>query len=148
MQELIAPTNFVFLNQSWTQLGTKRSLTSILYDRTGIDLANLTGDKPLQVVQLHSACRGLFERTTTRIADMSYRLLLTRAFVRVVHAMLTAYGSCVTFTTNVHASNGGRVCVESSGHDAAWSLVRRIERERARCILLRVHIVDLNDRGI
>jgi hypothetical protein len=48
LQELIAPDSVTFFNNEWKELGTKHSLTSLLYEITSIDQGVLYSAKVIQ----------------------------------------------------------------------------------------------------
>ncbi|KAH8796289.1 hypothetical protein BGZ57DRAFT_862967 [Hyaloscypha finlandica] len=74
LQELLAPSNVSFCNKSWTEIGTKRTLATILSTITGIPLRVLQGSSPLHctVAQRFSWASS---RQTTRGEDIAYSLL-------------------------------------------------------------------------
>jgi hypothetical protein len=74
LQELIAPSQVVFLSHDWTRLGTKSELRGLVSRITGIDTGILAGGDH------HFVCvaRKMFwasRRQTTRVEDMAYCLL-------------------------------------------------------------------------
>ncbi|KPI43997.1 Vegetative incompatibility protein HET-E-1 [Cyphellophora attinorum] len=82
LQELIAPSNLSFYNQSWSIVGkldrfeaVDSSLSQRLADATGIDLDLLTGVKQLEDFSIAQKLSWAALRSTSRIEDESYCLL-------------------------------------------------------------------------
>ncbi|KAK3984906.1 ankyrin repeat-containing domain protein [Cladorrhinum sp. PSN332] len=74
LQELIAPSVVVFVDENWKDLGTKATLQEVILRRTNIPAAVLAGNGPgnASVAQKMSwAAR----RQTTRVEDIAYCLL-------------------------------------------------------------------------
>ncbi|KAF4630287.1 hypothetical protein G7Y89_g7852 [Cudoniella acicularis] len=74
LQELIAPSIVVFLDQEWQEFGTKSSLQRELSEITGISTNILSGGdvESVSVAQRMSwACK----RETTRVEDLAYSLM-------------------------------------------------------------------------
>ncbi|KAH8719377.1 hypothetical protein GQ44DRAFT_366548 [Phaeosphaeriaceae sp. PMI808] len=74
LQELIAPSMVIFLDQEWQEIGTKSSLQSIISEITGIP------DTILQGADLESASAAqrmswASKRETTRVEDLTYCLI-------------------------------------------------------------------------
>ncbi|KAK2774486.1 37s ribosomal protein rsm22 [Colletotrichum kahawae] len=71
LQELLAPQDLIFYSKSWTKLGEKVSMTSMIEEATGIPAQFLDGFRDASVAQRMSwAAR----RVTTRGEDMAYCL--------------------------------------------------------------------------
>ncbi|KAI0634376.1 hypothetical protein C8Q77DRAFT_747975 [Trametes polyzona] len=75
LQELIAPSNVVFLSSSWLFLGTKLGLAYTLERVTGINADILTGRASVTSVCVAERMRWASSRATTRIEDEAYCLL-------------------------------------------------------------------------
>lgn len=78
LQELLAPSEVVFLDSSWTIIGTKSddcSVTRVLSDCTGIDADILVGHRDLQDVPNAEKMSWASFRETTRAEDLAYCLL-------------------------------------------------------------------------
>ncbi|CAI0652615.1 unnamed protein product [Colletotrichum noveboracense] len=71
LQELLAPQDLVFYSKSWTKLGEKVSMTSIIEEATGIPAQFLGGFRDASVAQRMSWAA---QRVTTRGEDMAYCL--------------------------------------------------------------------------
>ncbi|KAF4878470.1 Vegetative incompatibility protein HET-E-1 [Colletotrichum siamense] len=71
LQELLAPQDLVFYSQSWTKLGEKASMTSMIEEATGIPAQFLGGFLDASVAQRMSWAA---QRVTTRGEDMAYCL--------------------------------------------------------------------------
>ncbi|KAK4158897.1 ankyrin repeat-containing domain protein [Cladorrhinum sp. PSN259] len=74
LQELIAPSVVIFVDENWKELGTKATLQEVIMRRTNIPAAVLAGNGPgdASVAQKMSwAAR----RQTTRVEDIAYCLL-------------------------------------------------------------------------
>jgi hypothetical protein len=74
IEELIAPTFVEFYNQSWIQIGTKRSLWSHISQVTGIDPIILRGSDPTKRT-VAERMSWAASRSTTRVEDAAYCLM-------------------------------------------------------------------------
>ncbi|KAH9858581.1 heterokaryon incompatibility protein-domain-containing protein [Lenzites betulinus] len=75
LQELLAPRCLIFLSETWTFLGTKASLASLLAEITGIDVEILTFRRDIQQVSVARRMSWASRRETTRPEDEAYCLL-------------------------------------------------------------------------
>ena len=72
LQELLAPTYVVFLDDRWNELGTKSTLKDLVSEITRISIAHLTDFKTCSIATKMSwAAR----RETTRVEDTAYCLM-------------------------------------------------------------------------
>lgn len=74
-QELIAPTHVYFYNASWTRIGTKDSLQSLIADTTQIDPSVLQDAANIEQVSVARRMSWAARRVTTRKEDQAYCLL-------------------------------------------------------------------------
>ncbi|EIW54644.1 uncharacterized protein TRAVEDRAFT_130402, partial [Trametes versicolor FP-101664 SS1] len=75
LQELIASRRVFFYTSTWTLLGTKMGLASILEEITGIDFDILTGTASLKSVSVARRMSWAASRETTLVEDKAYCLL-------------------------------------------------------------------------
>jgi len=75
LQELLAPATVIFYNQTWTDIGTKLSLSAHLSIITEIPEAILRGTKSIDEVTIAERMSWAARRRTTRIEDIAYCLL-------------------------------------------------------------------------
>ncbi|KAI0330894.1 HET-domain-containing protein [Cubamyces sp. BRFM 1775] len=75
LQELIAPENVLFLTQTWRVIGSKLGLASLLERATGVSVAILTGEAPVESASVACRMSWASKRKTTRIEDEAYSLL-------------------------------------------------------------------------
>ncbi|KAI0653708.1 heterokaryon incompatibility protein-domain-containing protein [Cubamyces menziesii] len=75
LQELIAPRRVIFLSQTWSVFGCKRSLATVLEIATGVDAAILTGEATLDSVSVARRMSWASKRETKRIEDQAYSLM-------------------------------------------------------------------------
>jgi heterokaryon incompatibility protein (HET) len=75
LQELIAPRDLVFYDESWVPRGSKHTLSEDLSRITGIDLAVLQGGGDLLDVPVARRMAWAALRKTTRVEDLAYCLL-------------------------------------------------------------------------
>jgi hypothetical protein len=75
LQELIAPKNVEFFDQSWSYRGRKHELIDGLARITGINIEVLQRTKPLSSVAVAQKMSWASHRQTTRIEDAAYCLL-------------------------------------------------------------------------
>ncbi|KAI0327191.1 HET-domain-containing protein [Cubamyces sp. BRFM 1775] len=75
LQELVAPSEVVFLSRRWSILGSKSSLCDVIEEITGIDSHILLHLRPLSSVSVAQRMSWASRRTTTRVEDEAYSLL-------------------------------------------------------------------------
>ena len=74
LQELIAPSNMHFFDRRWHYLGSKRTLTDLIVQITGIDEFSLFSSN-LSGVSVARKMSWAAKRETTRVEDIAYCLL-------------------------------------------------------------------------
>ncbi len=74
LQELIAPSVVIFLDQAWQEIGTKSSLQPILSKITSIPPAILQGAQ-LETASVAQRMSWASKRKTTRVEDLAYCLM-------------------------------------------------------------------------
>ncbi|KAE9961583.1 hypothetical protein BLS_001731 [Venturia inaequalis] len=74
LQELLAPPDLEFFSQSWTTIGTKRTLSDIISRITKIP-AKILGGGSLSSVSIATRMSWAANRVTTRLEDVAYSLL-------------------------------------------------------------------------
>jgi ankyrin repeat protein len=74
LQELIAPSTVIFLDQEWKEIGTKSSLQQMISDITGIPASILLGGD-LECASVAQRMSWASMRTTTRLEDLAYCLM-------------------------------------------------------------------------
>ncbi|KAH7925557.1 HET-domain-containing protein [Leucogyrophana mollusca] len=77
LQELIAPTVVIFFGKDWVEIGSKRSLVSVLVEITGVDKEVLLKDNRHTVMHVSAAKKMAWaaQRETTRVEDRAYSLM-------------------------------------------------------------------------
>jgi hypothetical protein len=75
LQEMIAPTEAVFFDQSWRYIGTRTELAQYISDITNVDVQLLKNKKGLSRFSCAQKLSWAAGRQTTRIEDRSYSLL-------------------------------------------------------------------------
>lgn len=75
LQELIAPSDMIFFDKKWKEMGTKSSLGERISDRTGIPHAILSGSEPLETASLAQRMSWAAGRNTTKTEDRAYCLM-------------------------------------------------------------------------
>ncbi|EJF61860.1 HET-domain-containing protein, partial [Dichomitus squalens LYAD-421 SS1] len=75
LQELIAPSEVVFLSMDWASFGTKHSMARVLEGITGIDEAVLKHEQSLDEISVARRMSWASRRETTRVEDEAYSLL-------------------------------------------------------------------------
>jgi Heterokaryon incompatibility protein (HET) len=75
LQELIAPTNLIFVDEGWNVVGTKLDLADAIEAITGISRWVLNGQIPLSSIPLAKRMSWAAARETTRVEDKAYCLL-------------------------------------------------------------------------
>jgi hypothetical protein len=74
LQELIRPSNVIFFASDWTRIGTKDTLSSVIFRITGIPERFLLGDD-LREASVAQRMSWAAKRNTTRVEDIAYCLL-------------------------------------------------------------------------
>ncbi|KAH8890726.1 HET-domain-containing protein, partial [Thozetella sp. PMI_491] len=75
LQELIAPHNFMFVDEDWKDVGTKVDLSGEIEAITGISRWVLDGSQSLASIPLAKRMSWAAARQTTRVEDKAYCLL-------------------------------------------------------------------------
>lgn len=75
LQEVIAPSQVEFYNNTWTMIGTKESLRNQLHCITKIDKEVLQDSHAMKSISVAKKMTWAASRQTTRIEDMAYCLL-------------------------------------------------------------------------
>ncbi|THU96036.1 HET-domain-containing protein [Dendrothele bispora CBS 962.96] len=76
LQELLAPSNIVFYDKDWLEIGTRTSLAELLVSViTRIPAPVLTGDQDLKSCSIAQRMSWAAERRTTRAEDLAYCLM-------------------------------------------------------------------------
>ncbi|KAH7188048.1 ankyrin repeat-containing domain protein [Fusarium flagelliforme] len=75
LQELIAPTEMIFFDKTWHELGTKASLVNVLSERTSIPAAILCDSDQLENTSIAQRMSWAADRVTTRKEDGAYSLM-------------------------------------------------------------------------
>ena len=74
LQELIAPSTVIFLDEKWQIIGTKSSLKQVISDITGIPVDILSG-YDLETASVAQRMAWASKRETTRVEDHAYCLM-------------------------------------------------------------------------
>jgi hypothetical protein len=75
LQELVAPPEVVFFAQDWVQVGTRKSLHSIISGITGIQPAVLTGEKKPKQCHVSERMSWASNREAKAVEDKAYALM-------------------------------------------------------------------------
>ncbi|RAK97676.1 uncharacterized protein BO80DRAFT_496056 [Aspergillus ibericus CBS 121593] len=75
LHELIAPSNLTFLAMDWTEIGCRKSLSSLISNITLIDESVRQGDTHLEKFSIAKRMSWASGRVTTRREDISYCLM-------------------------------------------------------------------------
>ncbi|KAJ4141791.1 hypothetical protein NW768_001009 [Fusarium equiseti] len=75
LQELIAPTEMIFFDKTWHELGTKVSLVHVLSQRTSIPASILCDSEQLDNTSIAQRMSWAADRVTTRKEDGAYSLM-------------------------------------------------------------------------
>ncbi|KAI1173343.1 heterokaryon incompatibility protein-domain-containing protein [Nemania sp. FL0916] len=75
LQELIAPSELVFYDATWTSRGSKSYWKSLLHRETGVDETILDSPSGLKAIPVARRMSWAAHRQTTRTEDMAYCLL-------------------------------------------------------------------------
>ncbi|KAH9889989.1 heterokaryon incompatibility protein-domain-containing protein [Cubamyces lactineus] len=75
LQELLAPSNVLFLSVDWFPLGTKESFSGLIQEITGIDRDILIHRRPLDSVSIARRMSWASKRRASRVEDEAYSLM-------------------------------------------------------------------------
>ena len=75
LQELVAPSELLFLSSDWEVIGSKRELAMLIETISGVDREALLREKPLNKFSVAQRFSWAAQRQTTRIEDRAYSLL-------------------------------------------------------------------------
>ncbi|XRM47648.1 hypothetical protein ABZX51_010617 [Aspergillus tubingensis] len=75
LQELIAPSRVMFLNESWEVLGDRATLRDRLSEYTGIPAGILSGEEDLETSSVAQRMSWAAKRQTRRVEDRAYSLM-------------------------------------------------------------------------
>jgi hypothetical protein len=75
LQELLAPELVTFYSQDWHEIGTKRTLSTLLVSITGVRYEILVGSTPISDACIAERMAWASRRVTSRIEDIAYCLL-------------------------------------------------------------------------
>lgn len=75
LQELLAPADVLFFDSSWTEIGFKTSLTSMISQQTGIDEMALRDGSSFDTYSIAERMSWAANRQTTRVEDEAYCLM-------------------------------------------------------------------------
>ncbi|RYP63503.1 hypothetical protein DL771_009248 [Monosporascus sp. 5C6A] len=75
LQELIAPSKVIFLDEKWKEMGNKTNLQQIVSDCTGIPGSILSGEDDLATFSIAQRMSWAAQRETSRIEDRAYYLM-------------------------------------------------------------------------
>ncbi|KAK6382265.1 hypothetical protein LTS17_004152 [Exophiala oligosperma] len=121
LQELIAPSIVIFLDQNWAQIGTKSTLSSVISKVTGIP-KNILHGGDLDEQSIAARLSWASQRQTTRTEDIAYCLLGLfdinmpllygegeRAFVRLQEEIIKVSTDYSIFAWSAHSTDKGRI---------------------------------------
>ncbi|RYO76747.1 hypothetical protein DL763_010134 [Monosporascus cannonballus] len=75
LQELIAPSEVIFLRQDWRRIGTRSDLQEAIFEITGIPVRILSGEQDLEVASIAQRMSWAANRKTSRLEDKAYCLM-------------------------------------------------------------------------
>ncbi|THU81816.1 HET-domain-containing protein [Dendrothele bispora CBS 962.96] len=75
LQELLAPSNVVFYDKDWLEIGTRTSLANLISVITRIPTSVLMGDQYFTSYSIAQRMSWAAERRTTRAEDLAYCLM-------------------------------------------------------------------------
>lgn len=119
LQELIAPSDVIFLDNEWREIGTKSDLREVISEITGIPVNILLGDDPGQA-SIAQRMSWAASRVTKRIEDRAYSLMglfgvnmpmlygeRERAFIRLQEEIMKASNDHSIFAWMSPETNSG-----------------------------------------
>ena len=123
LQELLAPRNVVFFDQSFQKIGTKYSLALPISEVTGIDRSYFYFPKAFKSASVAARMSWASRRETSRIEDIAYCLLGlfgvnmpllygegSNAFLRLQNAIIHSYQDSTIFAWEGHDGEDEEIC--------------------------------------
>ncbi|THV00350.1 HET-domain-containing protein [Dendrothele bispora CBS 962.96] len=133
LQELLAPSNVVFYDKDWLEIGTRTSLADLISVITMIPTSVLTGGQDLKSCSIAQRMSWAARRRTTRAEDLAYCLMgifgvgmptlygegAIRAFIRLQEEIIKYNDDATIFAWRATSSNTNN---DSEGRGLlAWS---------------------------
>ena len=137
LQELIAPSTVIFLDEGWKVMGSKTSLGQDIEDCTGIPAGILSGEDDFDAFSIAQRMSWAGKRTTSRIEDRAYSLLgifginmpliygeRENAFIRLQEEIMKAPDDQSLFAWKDPDNRGGILATSPSAFADSGNIVR------------------------
>ncbi|KAH9224649.1 heterokaryon incompatibility protein-domain-containing protein, partial [Leptodontidium sp. 2 PMI_412] len=137
LQELIAPSTMIFLDEGWKVMGSKTSLGRDIEDCTGIPAGILSGEDDFETFSIAQRMSWAAKRTTSRIEDRTYSLLgifginmpliygeRENAFIRLQEEIMKASDDQSLFAWKDSDNRGGILATSPSAFADSGNIVR------------------------
>src|ERR1700761_1985825 len=137
LQELIAPSTVIFLNEAWKVLGSKTSLGKDIEDCTGIPAGILSGEDDFETFSIAQRMSWAAKRMTSRIEDRAYSLLgifginmpliygeRENAFIRLQEEIMKTSDDQSLFAWKDPDNRGGILAISPSAFADSGNIVR------------------------
>lgn len=135
LQELIAPSTVIFLDQEWQEIGTKLSLQRTVSEITGIP-ANILLRGDLECASVAQRMSWASKRKTTRVEDLAYCLMGIfgvhmpmiygegeRAFIRLQEEIIKISDDYSLFAWESFDSRGGILATSPAAFSNSSKLI-------------------------
>jgi Heterokaryon incompatibility protein (HET) len=148
LQELIAPTEVVFLSREWTELGTRESLADIISHITRIDVRALRTPETWRQFSLAQRMSWASKRRTEKMEDEAYCLLgLFGVNMPIVYG--EGRRAFIRLQQEILKSSEDQTILAWTGHESPTSLTGMLAHSPAdfrKCSALTQSLLDEEDR--
>ncbi|KAF2675962.1 HET-domain-containing protein, partial [Lentithecium fluviatile CBS 122367] len=155
LQELIAPSKVIFLDEGWKELGTKATLRQSVSDCTGIPEGILSGSDDLERVSIAQRMSWAAKRKTTRLEDRAYCLMGIfginmpllygegeRAFLRLQEEIMKISDDHSLFAWRSSDNRGGLLATSAASFMSSHNIVQSNPFDTSNSPLI------MNSRGV
>ncbi|KAL7656775.1 hypothetical protein ACMYSQ_005847 [Aspergillus niger] len=137
LQELIAPSRVIFLNERWKVLGDRATLRDRLSEYTGIPAGILSGEDVLETSSVAQRMSWAAKRQTSRVEDRAYSLMGIfnvnmpliygegeNAFIRLQEEIMRISDDQSLFAWTSSDDRGGLLATSPAAFAQSYNIVR------------------------
>ncbi|CAK38721.1 uncharacterized protein An04g04570 [Aspergillus niger] len=137
LQELIAPSRVIFLNERWEVLGDRATLRDQLCEYTGIPAGILSGNDDLETSSVAQRMSWAAKRQTSRVEDRAYSLMGIfnvnmpliygegeNAFIRLQEEIMRISDDQSLFAWTSSDDRGGLLATSPAAFAQSYNIVR------------------------
>lgn len=141
LQEPLAPENICFVDQKWSDIGTKAGLKSELHNATGIPMAVLAGEVDIETASVAQRMSWASRRRTTRLEDGAYCLMGIfginmpllygegeNAFIRLQHEIMQASNDQTLLAWKSTDHRGGILATSAAAFENCQDIIQLVDQ--------------------